>query len=91
MIALKRVQLLLIGNTWTFEILTMLLKGKAEGSGRTHYLFPLLEASPAESMNVLPSPRLLNTHLPYNQLVTFFQLVVDRTVSYLAEGLLLIS
>ncbi|XP_052222287.1 sulfotransferase 1A2-like [Dreissena polymorpha] len=54
------------GCTWTFEILTMLLKGKSDGP---HYskMHVMLEASARENMTTLPSPRLLNTHLPWRR------------------------
>ena len=57
-----------VGCTWTFEILTMLLKGKAEepNYSKAHVM---LEASPPETIATIPSPRLLNTHLSYNRYV----------------------
>lgn len=55
------------GCTWTYEILTMLLRGRAEGPEYSK-MNSMLEAIAAENMNSLASPRLLNTHLPYRRI-----------------------
>lgn len=55
------------GCTWTFEILSMLLREQAEGT-EISKMETMLEAKCAEDMGKLPSPRLLNTHLPYRRI-----------------------
>ncbi|XP_060570395.1 amine sulfotransferase-like [Ruditapes philippinarum] len=55
------------GCTWTYEILTMLMKGKPEGPAESK-MFSMIEATSADDINKIPSPRLLNTHLPYRRI-----------------------
>lgn len=55
------------GCTWMYEILTMLLRGQAEGPIPSKVV-GMLEATSQESMDELVTPRLLNTHLPYRRL-----------------------
>lgn len=62
----RRMLVIFTGCTWTFEILTMLLKGKAEGP-QFSKMHVMLEASSADNLDDIVSPRLLNTHLPYRR------------------------
>lgn len=51
------------GTHWIWEVGNMLLRGKAEYEKRTKE-HVMMEATDVEEMEGLPSPRLLNTHLP---------------------------
>ncbi|XP_045199301.1 sulfotransferase 1B1-like isoform X2 [Mercenaria mercenaria] len=51
------------GTNWGYEIMTMLLNGKAEISP-TMKLSKMLEVIPESELEKLPSPRILNTHVP---------------------------
>ncbi|XP_045172386.2 amine sulfotransferase-like [Mercenaria mercenaria] len=55
------------GCTWTFEILTMLMKGKPEGPDQSK-MHSMLEATCASDIENISSPRVLNTHLPYRRI-----------------------
>lgn len=55
------------GSVWTFEILTMLLADQL--TGHTHdKTAAMLEARDQNSLNSIPSPRILNSHLPFDKL-----------------------
>ncbi|XP_076451887.1 sulfotransferase 1A1-like [Babylonia areolata] len=51
------------GTHWLWEVGSMLLAGRAEHGHRTKE-HSMLEGTPLEDLQSLPSPRLLNTHLP---------------------------
>ncbi|KAK7088288.1 sulfotransferase 1A2-like [Littorina saxatilis] len=55
------------GTHWLWEVGSMLLTGKAEYEKRTKE-HVMMEACDVEDMDSLPSPRLLNTHLPTSML-----------------------
>ena len=55
--------LLIAGTHWGFEIISMLLMGKAE-TIPIPKVFTMLEATPQENLDALPSPRVLNSHFP---------------------------
>ncbi|XP_070205189.1 sulfotransferase 1A1-like isoform X2 [Littorina saxatilis] len=55
------------GTHWLWEVGCMLLTGKAEYEKRTKE-HVMMEACDVEDMEPLPSPRLLNTHLPTSML-----------------------
>ena len=55
------------GTHWTFEIISMLLDGKAEIS-EIHKIFLMLCATPEEKLESFASPRILNTHVPFRML-----------------------
>lgn len=55
------------GCTWTFEIMSMLLSGHPKGlsyeKGAT-----MLDAKTEANMDSIPSPRIVNSHLPFDKL-----------------------
>ena len=51
------------GTHWGYEILSMLLKGKAERE-QSQKIMLMMEAVSLSDMEAMPSPRILNTHLP---------------------------
>ncbi|XP_060599453.1 sulfotransferase 1B1-like, partial [Ruditapes philippinarum] len=55
------------GTHWTWEIISMMIAGKAETIKRSK-IENMLEAFPWEVMENLPSPRVLNTHVHYSRL-----------------------
>ncbi|KAK7474545.1 hypothetical protein BaRGS_00034190, partial [Batillaria attramentaria] len=55
------------GTHWLWEVGSMLLSGKAEYETRTKE-FAMMEATEIEKTRALPSPRLLNTHVPVSML-----------------------
>ncbi|WAR02075.1 ST1B1-like protein [Mya arenaria] len=55
------------GCTWTYEIMTMLLQGRAEGPSYSK-MHVMLEASAPENLEGLTSPRFLNSHLSYSRI-----------------------
>ncbi|XP_076453017.1 sulfotransferase 1A1-like isoform X2 [Babylonia areolata] len=55
------------GTHWVWEIASMLLSGKAEYEKRIKQSV-MIEAQPIESIQSLPSPRVLNSHLPFRLL-----------------------
>ena len=62
-ICIKIVELLIVGTHWTYEVISMLLKGKAENT-QIPKIASMLEMHPREKLEELPSPRVLNSHLP---------------------------
>lgn len=58
----------LTGTHWVWEIITMLLKGKAEYHPltREHVFLDLVDN--LSSLDTLPSPRVFNTHMSYRWL-----------------------
>nr|KAG5690249.1 hypothetical protein BaRGS_026701 [Batillaria attramentaria] len=55
------------GTHWLWEVGSMLLSGKAEHDKRAKE-FAMMEATEIEKTRALPSPRLLNTHVPVSML-----------------------
>ena len=58
---------LYIGTHWGFEIISMLLNGKAETIPIPKE-FTMLENVPQSQIDELPSPRVLNSHFPLSVL-----------------------
>ncbi|PVD33114.1 hypothetical protein C0Q70_08563 [Pomacea canaliculata] len=52
------------GTHWVWEMTAMLLKEQAEYESRAKELL-MLDLTPVKKLDVLPSPRILNTHLPF--------------------------
>ena len=55
------------GTHWVFEIISMLLNGKAETIPHSKGKL-MLEAVPKSELEKCPSPRVLNSHLPLTML-----------------------
>ncbi|XP_060599448.1 sulfotransferase 1B1-like isoform X2 [Ruditapes philippinarum] len=55
------------GTHWTWEIISMMFKGKAETIERSK-IENMLEGSSWDLLESLPSPRVLNTHVYYSRL-----------------------
>lgn len=59
---------ILTGTHWVWEIITMLLKQKAEYHPLTREHVFLDVIDDLSSLDTLPSPRVFNTHMPYRWL-----------------------
>ena len=59
-----------LGCTWTFEIVSMLLAGNVSGLSYEKGV-TMLDAKTAEDINMIPSPRIVNAHLPFEKFVLY--------------------
>ena len=57
------------GTHWVWEVISMLLAGRADYEPRAKELL-MLDICPLPKLNKLPAPRVLNSHLPFYMLPT---------------------
>ena len=62
--------LLCLGCTWTFEIVSMLLAGNVSGLSYEKGV-TMIDAKTAEDVDMIPSPRIVNAHLPFEKFVSY--------------------